>query len=124
MRGVTEDNSSQVINNNVEIIGHLTGDKLNEVLNSSDLIIARPGYSTLMDLAALEKKAILVPTPGQTEQEYLAKRLMDKGLFYYERQDDFDFQRALDNSKKYKGFSNINNNDLLSVEVVDLLSNI
>ena len=40
--------------------------------------MARSGYSTLLDLAALGKKAIFVPTPGQTEQEYLADLFMQR----------------------------------------------
>ncbi len=38
----------------------------------SELVISRSGYSTLMDLSVFGKKAVLIPTPGQTEQEYLA----------------------------------------------------
>ena len=46
---------------------------LKYVIGKADYIICRSGYSTLMDLYMLNKKAFLVPTPGQTEQEYLAK---------------------------------------------------
>jgi UDP:flavonoid glycosyltransferase YjiC (YdhE family) len=38
---------------------------------SAETIISRNGYSTLMDLQFLQKKAVLIPTPGQLEQEYL-----------------------------------------------------
>ncbi|WP_300664419.1 glycosyltransferase [Fluviicola sp.] len=40
---------------------------------SAETIVSRNGYSTLMDLQFLNKKAVLIPTPGQLEQEYLAK---------------------------------------------------
>lgn len=50
----------------------LYGEQLNELIVRSKLIISRAGYSSLMDLDKLEKKAILIPTPGQYEQEYLA----------------------------------------------------
>ncbi|MBL0109339.1 MAG: hypothetical protein IPP42_00070 [Saprospiraceae bacterium] len=46
-------------------------------ISVAQYIICRAGYSTLMDLAAWSKKLILVPTPGQTEQWYLARRLVD-----------------------------------------------
>ena len=59
---------------------HLPAADLAEIILSSEWIICRSGYSTLMDLAALGKKAILIPTPGQTEQEYLAKQLSQKGM--------------------------------------------
>jgi hypothetical protein len=46
---------------------------LNQILCNSSIVICRSGYSTLMDLKALNLDAILIPTPGQTEQEYLAE---------------------------------------------------
>lgn len=50
----------------------ITGKKLNNLMNRSRLVISRSGYTTIMDLDKLNKKAILIPTPGQYEQEYLA----------------------------------------------------
>ncbi len=52
---------------------------LNRLLTAARCVVARPGYSTLMDLRALDKRAILVPTPGQTEQHYLAQRAQLQG---------------------------------------------
>ncbi|MNJ82678.1 hypothetical protein D3C87_00820 [compost metagenome] len=40
---------------------------------SAEIIVSRNGYSTLMDLQFLNKKAVLISTPGQLEQEYLAE---------------------------------------------------
>ncbi len=51
---------------------HLSSGEISVLLSQAGNIICRPGYSMLMDLAALNKKALLIPTPGQTEQEYLA----------------------------------------------------
>ena len=59
------------------------------------MVICRSGYSTLMDLAVLHKKAILIPTPGHTEQEFLAKHLHKEGVFYTAAQKDFNLQQAL-----------------------------
>lgn len=49
-------------------------------ISKAQYLICRSGYSSLMDLAQFEKKLILVPTPGQSEQEYLAERLKTKGM--------------------------------------------
>lgn len=59
---------------NLTIISHLASKELAEVFLGSEKIFARSGYSTIMDLHALNclEKAELTPTPGQTEQEYLA----------------------------------------------------
>ena len=79
----------------ITIHNHLPAAALNDVLLQSDMVIARSGYSTIMDLVAIGKKAILVPTPGQTEQEYLASYLSDKKIFCAFSQDGFSLQDAL-----------------------------
>ena len=81
----------------------LDSEGLQAVISQSPLVIARSGYSTIMDLAVLGKKGILVPTPGQTEQEYLADRLKQKGVFYSVAQDSFDLRAVLEASKSYTG---------------------
>jgi hypothetical protein len=53
----------------IAMISHLDSDELQKVIEDSDLILCRSGYSSVMDMAILEKKVIFVPTPGQTEQE-------------------------------------------------------
>ena len=65
---------------------------LQSVISQSSLVIARSGYSTIMDLAAFGKKGIVVPTPGQTEQEYLAQRWSKKGVLYSMPQKSFNFE--------------------------------
>ncbi len=60
---------------------HLPDDELKAVLRNSKKVICRSGYSTIMDLVELKKPAMLVPTPGQTEQEYLAKYNIEKEQF-------------------------------------------
>lgn len=72
-----------------KIINHISGNELNEVIQKSKIIISRSGYTTIMDLVKLQKKAIIIPTPGQTEQEYLANYLMKKNMFYTVQQNDF-----------------------------------
>jgi uncharacterized protein (TIGR00661 family) len=54
-------------------------------------IICRSGYSTIMDLLVLGKSALLVPTPGQYEQEYLAERLKQRPEFYVVAQNEFNY---------------------------------
>jgi len=82
----------------------LNSEGLQSVISQSSLVIARSGYSTIMDLAVLGKKGILVPTPGQTEQEYLADRWKKKGVFYSVPQDRFNLRAVLEESKSYTGF--------------------
>lgn len=60
---------------------HLPAPQLLDALQRASLVLCRSGYSTLMDLAVLGKKALLIPTPGQTEQEYLAAHLNRLGYY-------------------------------------------
>ena len=70
---------------------------LSGLLTAARFVIARPGYSTLMDLRALGKKAILIPTPGQTEQEYLAQRAQLQGWAVAVRdQESLDVGKSLE----------------------------
>lgn len=65
----------------LHIVNHLSSNNMLEVLVGAKIIICRSGYSSIMDLLALNKRAILIPTPGQMEQEYLSEFLSKKGLF-------------------------------------------
>lgn len=76
----------------------LNGKALEEALCWADVVVCRSGYSTLMDLAALGKRAVLIPTPGQTEQEYLAAHLMKKGAWYSAPQQNFDLNAGVSNA--------------------------
>ncbi|HEX6225949.1 MAG TPA: glycosyltransferase [Chryseolinea sp.] len=85
-------------------IGFLSTEDLQRVISKSSVVIARSGYSTIMDLVVLGKKGILVPTPGQTEQEYLADRWKRNGVFYSVPQHEFDLKNVLEMSKSYRVF--------------------
>lgn len=61
---------------------HLPASQMKELLSTSNFIVSRSGYTTIMDLVFLNRSALLVPTPGQTEQEYLAEYLAGKGWFH------------------------------------------
>jgi predicted glycosyltransferase len=79
----------------VDFFYHLPADKFREIMRNAGIIICRSGYSTIMDLAELGLSAILVPTPGQPEQEYLAGFLSRQGFFYSMDQHNFNLQSAL-----------------------------
>jgi uncharacterized protein (TIGR00661 family) len=89
VRGLPGNISLLPSTNQLKIYNHLAADQLNEEMQQADFVISRSGYSTAMDLAALKKKSILVPTPGQTEQEFLANRFMQKEITYCAHQQHF-----------------------------------
>jgi predicted glycosyltransferase len=80
-------------NSHVRIVPHLDSGNFRQALVSAGVVICRSGYSAIMDLIALGRTAILIPTPGQTEQEYLADSLSKKGLFRYIKQHEMEDTR-------------------------------
>jgi Glycosyltransferase family 28 C-terminal domain len=74
---------------------HLPAVELERLIRRAGFVIARPGYSTVMDLARLGKRALLIPTPGQSEQEYLGPYLAGKGWAAWVRQGDFSLAEAV-----------------------------
>lgn len=75
--------------------GRVAGETLRSLIAGASLVICRSGYSSLMDLRALNRKAILIPTPGQTEQEYLAAEMQRMGIFMASCQQQADIRPLL-----------------------------
>lgn len=96
VRGLPNE-TSQLMSANTKLtfVNHLTADRLNEAILQSKIVISRSGYTTIMDLIKLEQKAILIPTPGQTEQEYLAAYLSEKKIFLSASQHKFSLKKLL-----------------------------
>jgi hypothetical protein len=79
----------------VRVYNHLPAKALNAVICGAGLVLSRAGYSTIMDLLKLGKRAILVPTPGQTEQEYLGRYLTGKQMALCIEQSTFSLSGAI-----------------------------
>jgi uncharacterized protein (TIGR00661 family) len=79
----------------IKFYNHLPADDLNKEMEQAEYIISRSGYSTVMDLVKLKKKSILIPTPGQTEQEYLAEYLSKKQIAFCVPQKDFSLATSI-----------------------------
>ncbi len=100
--------------NMIKFYNHLPSAELNKEMEAAEYIISRSGYSTVMDIAALQKKSILIPTPGQTEQEYLGKYLMENKMAFTVEQDKFSLEESLSSAKNfnYTSFPANTNDDL------------
>jgi UDP-N-acetylglucosamine:LPS N-acetylglucosamine transferase len=85
----------------ITAFNHLPSEKLNRLIVSSSMVLARCGYSTVMDLALLDQKAILIPTPGQGEQEYLAVHLSQKKYFLTVAQDKLDIEKNMKEAENF-----------------------
>lgn len=108
IRGVIENKQKSQQLENITYYNFMTSDELEKTFNESQIILCRSGYTTIMDLAKLQKKAFFIPTPGQFEQEYLAKKLKKDGLIPFVKQDDFKIENLLE-TEIYKGFLNFKN---------------
>jgi UDP:flavonoid glycosyltransferase YjiC (YdhE family) len=89
--GKPEDNrhSGQILRS------YLSRQEREDLLNRSKIVLARSGYSTIMDLITLGKRGFLIPTPGQLEQEYLARLHSERKTFYAVQEKELDLQHQL-----------------------------
>ena len=106
---------------NFVFCSHLSSPEMQHLISSSEKIITRAGYSTIMELVSLNCSALLVPTPGQTEQEYLAEYLSSKGLFSFCKQAELNKPFSVSRSIE-AGLAEINEQSSILLE--DALSEI
>ncbi len=110
----------------IHLYNHLPSLPLQDTINRSEIIISRPGYSTIMDLLPLGKKCIFIPTPGQSEQEYLAHYLEAKGWCYAVDQNNINLTEMINaaQSLALPDFSCFRNELLLSKAINGTLQNL
>jgi len=123
VRGLPQSMPKETRDGNITLLAHEPALELGRILSKAGFIISRSGYSTIMDLHTLGKKRVIfVPTPGQTEQEYLAHELERRKVAYKQAQDQFSITEAIQKSKEYSGFdASVHHTNLLNEAVQDLL---
>ena len=100
-RGLPAERNIIPSTNTIHFHNHLSSEELNNEAMKAALIIGRSGYSNVMDIAALQKKSILIPTPGQTEQEYLADHLMKKRFAFCINQNEFSLLKNIEEAGRF-----------------------
>ena len=103
VRGLKNGGSLLPSTDNMEVVDFMNGDDLARVIRNSELVISRSGYSSIMDYQYLGNSALLIPTPGQPEQEYLARYMLSKGWFFYADQERLHLKDAIPKALAYKG---------------------
>ncbi len=101
--GKTEQKEN-IKNKNIEIFTYLSKEEREEFLNRAKLVISRSGYSTIMDLAVIGTKALMIPTPGQIEQEYLAEYHKAKNTYYTVPQEILQLRTDITQTERTNGF--------------------
>lgn len=105
-RGTTAVEEHPVRENALNVFDHLPQDRLLESLASARRVVCRSGYTTMMELAGLGKaNVLLVPTPGQPEQEYLARHARASGYAAWRDQEDPDLEAGLAEAATLPGFA-------------------
>ena len=88
---------------NITIYGYLDRKGQAEMMNRAKLVVCRSGYTTVMELAELGKKALMIPTPGQTEQEYLGRYYAERGYYHCVSQYELDLAKDIEKARSLSG---------------------
>lgn len=107
VKGIVENKQTIETVGQMTLYNYMTSEALEKAIQESELVISRSGYSSIMDMAKLGKKAFFIPTPGQYEQEYLAKRLFELNIAPFCQQEDFTLNQ-LNKVENFKGFESLN----------------
>jgi predicted glycosyltransferase len=119
VRGLPNSTTSSLqLPEHITVYNHLPANELQQAICSSQLIICRSGYTTLMDLLQLDKKAVLIPTPGQPEQEYLAQYMQQKQLFPFIEQSNIDMPSVISLSTSFPYKQSFSNKDFEQYKIV------
>lgn len=100
IRGVF-DNSPIASFNKITVLNYTSANELNRIMCTSEIVISRAGYTSIMDILKLGKKSILIPTPGQAEQQYLASYMHKKKLACAINQENFCLETALETALQF-----------------------
>ena len=125
VRGIPGSPSLIPSTNMIRFYNHLPADELKNEILKAEYIISRCGYSTIMDLVSLQKKSILIPTPGQTEQEYLSKYLSQKQIVFCISQKEFSLSDSLAKTKQFTyHFPGVSNGRILQQTISNFISSL
>jgi uncharacterized protein (TIGR00661 family) len=102
IKGIIENEQKKDQIGNVTYYNFMKTRQLEQTFNESEKVLCRSGYTTIMDLVKLNKKAFFIPTPGQYEQIYLAEKLQKEGLVPYATQENFKIEN-LSQIEQFKG---------------------
>jgi uncharacterized protein (TIGR00661 family) len=108
IKGIIEAEQKKEQIGNVTYYNFMKTRQLEQTFNESEKVLCRSGYTTIMDLVKLNKKAFFIPTPGQYEQIYLAEKLQNEGLVPFATQEAFRIEN-LSQIEQFKGLPQLDN---------------
>ena len=117
LQGLPGKNMSREVMPGYTMYSHLPTHEIKSLLMRAKYIVCRSGYTSIMDLVALGKTAMLIPTPGQTEQEYLADYLSRKEIFLSMKQKKLNLNEAIRQLEAFRNKIETHQQDLLEAEL-------
>ncbi|MBE0521966.1 MAG: hypothetical protein IBX39_06850 [Candidatus Methanoperedenaceae archaeon] len=103
--GCPQNNFEKKLDKDTAVKSYVSFEEKNTLMNRAKFIISRSGYTTMMEIAELNKKqGLFIPTPGQTEQEYLSEYYEQLKWFHSKSQYRLDLYKEVEKAKKYTGF--------------------
>ena len=109
------------LNDFIQVYSRLDSGSVYDLMQKAEVVICRSGYTTIMELAATGKHATLIPTPGQTEQEYLAKKFLGEKIYNCQSQNVFNLEKAINDAGNFSGLRIENNFELLHKRLDEIL---
>lgn len=104
--------------NNIHYFSFMNTHELSVVYQRANVVISRGGYTSLMDFAALGlRNIILIPTPGQSEQEYLGAQMAQQGIAVVQQQHRFALASAIAETAHTQGFVHFPTPNTLQTEL-------
>jgi len=117
IRGRTRDTGPEQKFGNIRCIPYADSKTIESLFGKARLVICRSGYSGIMDLHASGGKALFIPTPGQTEQEYLARYYYQRGIALFVGQEDMDLKNDVEQALRFRGFTGSGHSSALQTAI-------
>ncbi|MFZ2471122.1 MAG: hypothetical protein WAW52_04180 [Methanothrix sp.] len=103
--GSPQNDSHRKVDEHTTVHSYVSTEEKAVLMNRARFIITRSGYTTMMEMAELDKKhGLFTPTPGQTEQEYLSRYYARAGWFLSKSQYKLKLAEDVAQAMQYRGF--------------------
>lgn len=125
IRGILSEEPPPInLSKNMTVYNHLPGSELNQLICTASYVVSRSGYTSIMDYLKLGVKSILIPTPGQSEQAYLARYMEQNKLAVFYTQNDFNLSESLDKAKSFQFNSFERDMDQYKKEITEFMESL
>jgi hypothetical protein len=106
--GSPQKTTTRSVSDRCTLVSYATTQEKVRLMNRAKFVICRSGYTSMMELAELNKRhGLFIPTPGQPEQEYLSYYYEKMGWFHSISQYKLNLEQDIPLARKYTGFPSV-----------------